>query len=99
MHNRCGAFMGDSPAAVFFARTFRRPVQNWLDDLRARTWQPDPPPRPQSYQEWLDTPLVPAAPPSDWSRVLWPSEALCTAWTPMLHRPVDLSCRIYADDT
>eukprot|EP00959_Pyramimonas_sp_CCMP1952_P416850 8733233-Pyramimonas_sp.AAC.1 len=27
MHNLCGAFMGDTPAAVFFARTFRHPVQ------------------------------------------------------------------------
>eukprot|EP00959_Pyramimonas_sp_CCMP1952_P430582 9018140-Pyramimonas_sp.AAC.1 len=27
LRNACGAFMGGSPAAVFFARTFRVPIQ------------------------------------------------------------------------
>eukprot|EP00959_Pyramimonas_sp_CCMP1952_P145265 3041583-Pyramimonas_sp.AAC.1 len=30
---------------------------------------------------------------------IWPSGDICTAWAPVLQRPVPLSCRIYADDT
>eukprot|EP00959_Pyramimonas_sp_CCMP1952_P012373 261481-Pyramimonas_sp.AAC.1 len=67
--------------------------------MRAQVWPADVPPRPLSCQEWLDQPLVPRVPPRDWAQVMWPSESLCAAWAPFIHRPVDLSCRIYADDT
>eukprot|EP00959_Pyramimonas_sp_CCMP1952_P186833 3906917-Pyramimonas_sp.AAC.1 len=54
LRNRCGAFMGDTPAAVFFARTFRRPVQMWLGSMRQHSWgQLSPPPRPTTYDEWI----------------------------------------------
>eukprot|EP00959_Pyramimonas_sp_CCMP1952_P179464 3752131-Pyramimonas_sp.AAC.1 len=66
--------------------------------MREQVWLAGVPPRPLSYQEWLDQPLGPRAPPRDWARVMWPGESLCTAWAPFIQRPVDLSCRIYADD-
>eukprot|EP00959_Pyramimonas_sp_CCMP1952_P278722 5827681-Pyramimonas_sp.AAC.1 len=91
--------MGDTPAAVFFARTFRQPVQQWLDQLWSQTWHGQAPARPQTYEECVDQALVPAVPPANPDMILWPTEAMCTAWTPIFQRPVELSCRVYADDT
>eukprot|EP00959_Pyramimonas_sp_CCMP1952_P218119 4562069-Pyramimonas_sp.AAC.1 len=91
--------MGDTPAAVFFARTFRQPVQQWLGQLWSQTWHGQAPARPQTYEEWVDQALVPAVPPANPDVILWPTQALCTAWTPILRRPADLSRRVYAGDT
>eukprot|EP00959_Pyramimonas_sp_CCMP1952_P414354 8681660-Pyramimonas_sp.AAC.1 len=89
----------DSPAALLFARAFRHPIQSWLDPTWMETWRGEAPLRPTTYAEWTEAELVPPPPPTISSRTARPSEALCTAWVPILQRPVDLSCRVYADDT
>eukprot|EP00959_Pyramimonas_sp_CCMP1952_P404028 8465950-Pyramimonas_sp.AAC.1 len=83
--------MGDSPAAVFFARTFRRPIQRWLDKLRAHSWGDLPPPsRASTYTEWISAHLAPRVLPDNLDEYIWPSEDMCAAWTPVLQRPVPL---------
>eukprot|EP00959_Pyramimonas_sp_CCMP1952_P109648 2293504-Pyramimonas_sp.AAC.1 len=73
LHNRCGAFVGGTPAALFFTRTFRESIAEWLRRLRAASWATyEMPAHPTTYEEWKRHPLLPPAPRADVDTTIWP---------------------------
>eukprot|EP00959_Pyramimonas_sp_CCMP1952_P171970 3593192-Pyramimonas_sp.AAC.1 len=69
--------MGDTPAALFFARTFRAPIADWLQRLRGAAWATcEMPDQPTSRREWKSQQLLPPTPRADIDTAIWPSEMI-----------------------